>query len=146
MASYTYEAIGTNQAMATEIPGVGQAYLGAYKDSEGKWLDGTNNYKLHIPPNAPAKQFWSITLYDVDTRCMINNEQQIADKSSRMDLLTNEDGSVDLYFGPTAPEGKEQNWISTVPNQGFFAYLRLYAPLEPYFERTWVLPDIEKVK
>ena len=62
-----------------------------------------------------------------------------------MDLLTNEDGSVDLYFGPEAPEGKEQNWIPTVPNQGFFAYIRLYAPLEPYFDRTWALPDIEKV-
>jgi hypothetical protein len=146
MASYTYEAIGTNKAMSTEIPGVGQAYLGAYKDSEGNWLDGSNNYKLHIPPNPPAKQFWSITLYDVDTRCLINNEQQIADKSSRMDLLTNEDGSVDLYFGPTAPKGKEQNWIPTIPNQGFFAYLRLYAPLEPYFDRTWALPDIEKIK
>lgn len=146
MAAYTYEAIGTNQAMATEIPGVGQAYLGAYKDSEGNWLDGSNNYKLHIPPNPPAKQFWSITLYDVDTRCLINNEQQIADRSSRMDLITNEDGSVDLYFGPKAPEGKEKNWIPTVPNKGFFAYLRLYAPLEPYFDRTWVLPDIELVK
>ena len=146
MAAYTYEAIGTNKAMATQIPGVGQAYLGAYKDSEGNWLDGSNNYKLHIPPNPPAKQFWSITLYDVDTRCLINNEQQIADRSSRMDLLTNEDGSVDLYFGPEAPEGKEQNWIPTVPNQGFFAYLRFYAPLEPYFERSWPLPDIEQIK
>jgi len=145
MAAYTYEAIGTNKAMATQIPGVGQAYLGAYKDSDGDWLDGSKNYKLHIPPNPPAKQFWSITLYDVDTRCLINNEQQIADKSSRMDLLINEDGSVDLYFGPKAPEGKEQNWIPTIPNQGFFSYLRLYAPLEPYFERTWALPDIEKV-
>ena len=146
MAAYTYEAIGTNKAMSTEIPGVGQAFLGAYKDSDGDWLDGSKNYKLHIPPNPPAKQFWSITLYDVDTRCLINNEQQIADRSSRMDLLTNDDGSVDLYFGPEAPEGKEQNWIPTVPNQGFFAYLRLYAPLEPYFDRTWPLPDIEQIK
>lgn len=146
MAAYTYEAIGTNQAMTTQIPGVGQAYLGAYKDSEGNWLDGSKSYTLHISPNPPAKQFWSITLYDVDTRCLINNEQQIADKSSRMeDLITNEDGSVDLYFGPTAPEGKEANWIPTVPNKGWFTYLRLYAPLEPYFERTWSLPDIEKV-
>lgn len=145
MAAYTYEAIGTNQAMTTQIPGVGQAYLGAYKDSDGNWLDGSNNYKLHIPPNPPAKQFWSITLYDVDTRCLINNEQQIADKSSRMDLIMNDDGSVDLYFGPTVPEGKEKNWIPTVPGKGWFTYLRLYAPLEPYFERTWALPDIELI-
>ena len=146
MAAYTYEAIGTNEAMSTQIPGAGQAYLGAYKDSAGNWLDGGHSYTLHIPPNPPAKQFWSITLYDVDTRCLIRNEQQIADRSSRMDLLTNEDGSVDLYFAPKAPEGKEKNWIPTVPGKGWFAYLRLYAPLEPYFERTWALPDIEKVE
>jgi hypothetical protein len=145
LAAYTYEAIGTNLAMATKIPGIGQAYIGAYKDHKGNWLDGSKNYKLHIPPNPPAKQFWSLTLYDVDTRCIINNEQQIADRSSRMDLLTNKDGSVDLYFGPKAPDGKEQNWIPTVPNQGFFAYLRFYAPLEEYFNRSWELPDIEKV-
>ena len=132
--------------MGSKKPGYGQAYLGAYKDSKGNWLDGSKNYKLHIPPNPPAKQFWSLTLYDVSTRCLLNNEQEIADKSSRMDLLTNEDGSVDLYFGPKAPEGKEQNWIPTVANQGFFAYFRLYAPTEPYLERSWKLPDIENVK
>jgi len=146
MAAYTYEAVATSRAMATKIPGKGQAYLGAYKDSDGNWLDGSNNYTLHIPPNAPAARFWSITVYDVDTRCPIDNEQQIADKSSRMDLITNDDGSVDLYFGPEAPEGKDKNWVPTTPNQGFFAYLRLYGPTEPYFERTWALPDFEKIK
>lgn len=146
LAAYTYEAVATNVAMATKIVGAGQAYIGAYKDSEGKWLDGSDNYKLHVPANPPAKRFWSVTLYDVDTRCIVDNEQEIADKSSRMDLLTNEDGSVDLYFGPTAPEGKEQNWIPTIPNQGFYAYFRFYAPLEGYHNRTWALPDIEEVK
>jgi hypothetical protein len=63
-----------------------------------------------------------------------------------MDLLYNEDGSADISFGPKAPQGKEQNWIPTVPNKGFFAYLRLYAPTEPYFDRTWPLPDLERVK
>ncbi len=144
MAAYTYEAVATNKAMSTQKPGIGQAYLGAYKDSEGNWLDGSKNYQLHIPPNPPAKQFWSVTLYDVDTRCLIRNKQQIADRSSRMDLLTNKDGSVDLYFGPRAPVGKEKNWIPTVPGKGWFTYLRLYAPTEPYFERSWQLPDIEK--
>ena len=67
--------------MSTQIPGIGEAYLGAYKDSEGNWLDGSKNYTLHIPTNPPAKEFLSITLYDVDNRCLINNEQQIADKS-----------------------------------------------------------------
>jgi len=143
MAAYTYEAVGTSRGMATKIPGKGQAYLGAYKDSDGNWLDGSKSYTLHIPPNPPAARFWSITIYDVDTRCPIDNEEQIADKSSRMDLITNEDGAVDLYFGPEAPEGKEQNWIPTTPEQGFFAYLRLYGPEELYFDRGWELPDIQ---
>ncbi len=145
MASYTYEAIGTNRAMATQMPGVGQAYLGAYKDSEGEWLDGGTSYRLHVPPNPPMKQFWSVTVYDVDTRCPIDNEQQIGDRSSRMDLIENDDGSVDIYFGPEAPVGKDRNWIPTVPGKGWFAYLRLYAPTEPYFERSWKLPDIESI-
>ena len=145
LASYTYEAIGTNQAMVIQKPGVGQAYLGAYKDNQGKWLDGGTSYRLHVPPNPPMKEFWSITVYDVDTRCIIDNTQQIADRSSRMDLIEKDDGSVDIYFGPKAPEGKEKNWIPTVPGKGWFTYLRLYAPLEPYFERSWKLPDIEKV-
>ena len=92
------------------------------------------------------KQFWSVTVYDVDTRGIIDNEEQIADRSSRMDLIKNDDGSVDLYFGPKAPAGKEQNGIPTVPGKGWFAYFRLYAPTEPYLERSWKLPDIEKVK
>ena len=145
MASYTYEAIGTNKAMATQQPGIGQAYLGAYKDSQGQWLDGGVSYRLRIPANPPMKQFWSITLYDVDTRCPIDNIQQIADRSSRMDLITNDDGSADMYFGPQAPEGMEKNWIPTVEGKAWFALFRLYAPTEPYFDRSWPLPDIEKI-
>jgi hypothetical protein len=146
LASYTYEAVGTSRGMATQTPGVGQAYLGAYKDGEGNWLDGSISYRLHVPPNPPMKQFWSVTVYDVDTRCPIDNEQQIADRSSRMDLIENDDGSVDIYFGPEAPVGNEKNWIPTVPGKGWFTYLRLYAPTEPYFERSWKLNDIEKVQ
>ena len=146
LAAYTYEAVGTNSAMTSQKPGFGQAFLGAYKDSKGTWLDGGSTYRLHIPPAPPMKQFWSVTVYDVDTRCPIDNKQQIADRSSRMDLIKNDDGSVDLYFGPKAPKGKEQNWIPTVPGKGWFTYLRLYAPTEPYFERSWKLPDIENIR
>ncbi|MFC1959680.1 DUF1254 domain-containing protein [Chloroflexota bacterium] len=145
-AAYCYEAVTTSKAMVSKTPGIGQAYLGAYSDGEGDRLDGGQTYRLTVPPKAPMKQFWSITIYDNDTRCVIDNEQQQADLSSVMDIVTNADDSVDLYFGPTAPKGYEQNWIQTLPGRGWFAYFRLYAPLEPYFERTWPLPDIEKVK
>ncbi|HZL69041.1 MAG TPA: DUF1214 domain-containing protein [Candidatus Limnocylindrales bacterium] len=97
-------------------------------------------------PNAPAKQFWSLTLYDVDTRSFIVTKELIADRSSRMDLIKNADGSVDIYMGPNAPKGFEKNWIPTVPGRGWFTLFRLYAPTEAYFDKSWPLPAIEKVK
>lgn len=146
-AAYTYEAIALSKAMVSQTPGVGQAYIGSYRDRMGHAFDGAKGYRLHVPPNPPAKQFWSVTLYDVDTRAIIQNREQIADRSSRQpDLIKNADGSVDLYFAPQAPKGAEQNWIPTVPGKAWFAYFRLYAPLEAYFDRSWALPDIEQVK
>lgn len=145
-AAYTYEAITTSGGMTTRTPGVGSAYLGGYKDAEGNWLNGSHNYRMTVPANAPMKQFWSATLYDQATRCLINNGTGRADRSSRHDLITNEDGSIDLYFGPNgAPEGMENNYVQTNEGDGFFVYLRLYAPTERYFDQSWQLPDIEKI-
>ena len=89
-------------------------YLAAYKDKDGDCLDGGRNSTLHVPANAPVEAFWSLTVYEVSTRTLINNKHEIADRSSRMDLLVNKDGSVDLYIGPDKPKGdKAKNWIST---------------------------------
>ncbi len=146
-AAWFYEAAATSKGMVTKTPGVGQVYLGSYKDKDSNSLDGANTYRLHVPPNAPVKQFWSLTIYDVDTRSLIQNQQQLADRSSRQpDLLKNADGSVDLYVGPTAPKGFERNWIPSVPGRAWFAYFRLYAPTEAHFDATWTLPDFEKVQ
>ena len=117
----------------------------AYKDKAGEWLDGGRSYRLRVPPDPPIKLFWSVTLYDVDTRALILNEQKIADRSSRMDLRKNADGSVDIYCGPKAPAGFEKNWIPTVPGKNWFAYFRFYQPTEAYFDRSWPLPDFEQV-
>jgi hypothetical protein len=144
-ASWFYEAIGAGPAMAPKRPGPSSAYLSAYKDKAGKWLDGGNVYRLRVPANAPIKLFWSVTVYDVDTRALILNEQKIADRSSRMDLRKNADGSVDIYCGPKAPAGFEKNWIPTVPGKNWFAYFRFYNPTEAYFDRSWPLPDFELV-
>jgi hypothetical protein len=144
-ASWFYEAVGAGPAMAPKRPGPSSAYLGAYKDKAGKWLDGGTSYRLRVPPNPPIKLFWSVTLYDLDTRALILNEQKIADRSSRMDLRRNTDGSVDIYCGPTAPAGFGQNWIPTVPGKNWFAYFRFYQPTEAYFDRSWPLPDFEQV-
>lgn len=145
-ASWFYEAIGVTDGMMGKIVGAGQEYLEAQKDSDGEWLDGGKNYKLTIPANAPVKQFWSVTVYDNDDRCLIDTGE-LPDKSSRMDLEFNKNGSVDLYFGPALPAGAPKaNWTKTVPGEGWFTYFRFYAPTQPYFDKTWQLPDIEKIK
>jgi hypothetical protein len=144
-ASWFYEAVGAGPAMAPKRPGPSSAYLGAYKDKSGQWLDGGASYRLRVPPSAPIKLFWSVTLYDVDTRTLILNEQKIADRSSRMDLRKNEDGSIDIHCGPKAPAGFEQNWIPTAPGRNWFAYFRFYRPTEAYFDRSWPLPDFERL-
>jgi hypothetical protein len=145
-ASWFYEAIGVTDGMMGKIVGAGQVYLEAQKDSDGEWLDGGKNYKLTVPANAPVKQFWSVTVYDNDDRCLIDTGE-LPDKSSRMDLKFNKDGSVDLYFGPALPAGAPKaNWTKTVPGEGWFTYFRFYAPTQPYFDRSWQLPDIKKVK
>ena len=102
-------------------------------------------YRLHVPPNVPAKQFWSVTLYDTDTRSIILNEQHRSQLGSREDLARNADGSVDVYFAPTSPKGHEKKCIGVVPGKAWFVGFRFYAPLEPYFDRSWPLPDVEKV-
>ena len=145
-AAWFYEAIAVSKGMLTETPGVGQRYLAGYKDRDGNWLSGGDTYRLHIPPNPPIKQFWSVTAYDEGTRQMVITEQGRPDLSSRKeDLVKNSDGSVDVYFGPKAPKGMETNWVQTVPGEGWFTYFRFYAPTEAFFDKSWALPDFEKV-
>ena len=145
-ASWFYEAIGVTVGMMGRTVNAGQVYLESQKDADDNWLDGGKKYRLRIPANVPMKQFWSITVYDNDTRCFVRTGQ-LPDKSSRMDLTKNPDGSVNLYFGPEKPEesSKAKNWIKTVKGEGWFTYFRLYAPTQPYFDKTWQLPDIEAI-
>ena len=146
-ASYGFEATTTSAGMVSRVPGKGSAYLGSYYDADGNALMGGNNYKLHIEPNPPAANFWSVTVYDIENRLIIRNETKRSDRSSRTEgLIKNTDGSVDLYFGPRAPKGKEVNWIQTNKGQSFFVYLRLYGPEEAYFDQTFHMNKIEKIK
>jgi len=124
-AAWFYEAVSFSAAMKSQTPGLGQAYLGSYTDSTGAWLDGGASYRLHVPADPPAKLFWSVTVYDVTTRCLIDNPQQRGDRGSRNpDLQRNSDGSVDLFFGPTAPAAGESNWVQTIPGRHWFSYVR----------------------
>jgi hypothetical protein len=146
-AAWFYEAVAISKGMLTETPGVGQRYIAAYKDKDGKWLDGGKTYKLRVPTNPPAKGFWSVTAYDEGTRQMVVTEQGRPDISSRKEgIAKNTDGSIDVYFGPKAPAGHETNWVQTVPGKGWFTYFRFYGPTEAFFDKSWSLPDFELVK
>ena len=146
-ASYGFEATTTSAGMVSRVPGKGSAYLGSYYDAGGNALMGANNYKLHIGPNPPAANFWSVTVYDIENRLIIRNEIKRSDRSSRTEgLIKNTDGSVDLYFGPKAPEGNEPNWIQTNAGQSFFVYLRLYGPEQAYFDQSFLMIKIQKIK
>lgn len=143
---FHYTAIVVTPAMTNKMVGVGSQYLGAYRDAGGAYLMGENDYKLHLPAGIPAKDFWSVTLYHPDTRSLLQNGQPKPSVSTYDNPVVNNDGSVDIYFGPdNAPEGFEKNWVKTLPGEGWFLYIRLYGPLEPFFEQTWKPDDIVKI-
>ncbi|WP_038224896.1 DUF1254 domain-containing protein [Vibrio sp. ER1A] len=146
-AAWFYEAVSNDIAMHGMVNGGwGQVYLATYKDAQGDWLDGGENYTLHLPSNPPAKTFWSITAYEVDTRTLIQNDSEKADLSSRQDLQINKDGSIDLYFGPQEPKGLKSNWVETEEGRAWFPYFRFYSPEQTVVDREWVLPNIEKLQ
>jgi hypothetical protein len=146
-SGFFFYATGITPAMDAKKVGVGSQYMAAFVDANGNPFDGGKNYKLHLPPNIPVKDFWSVILYDSQTRSMLQTDQDWPAVSSQTKgLLVNADGSVDVYFGPKAPPGKEKNWIQTIPGKGWNTLLRLYGPLEPFYKKTWRPGEIEEVK
>jgi len=144
-AAYSYEATSTSAGMISKVEGKGSGYLGSYYDSDDNALMGENNYQLRIEPNPPAANFWSITVYDIEKRVVLKNKSGVMDISSRTKgLQSNDDGSIVLYFGPTAPKGKESNWVQTNSGESWFAYFRVYGPLKPFFEESYQMNKIEK--
>lgn len=131
-------------AMANPAPGTGSDYGVAFLDSSDQPFDGSKTYKATLPPNPPAADFWAYTVYDAQTRSMLQTDQPAPSLDSiQRDPEINADGTIDVYFAPQAPEGKEANWIQTIPGKSWFTILRLYGPLEPWFEQTWKPGDIE---
>lgn len=143
---YTYGAIYTTPALGVMKAGPGGNYVQAFKDKDGNRFDGGKSYRLHVPANAPAEAFWSLTLYDAASRSMIQNPTNDSARSSLDKLNTNADGSLDLYFAPNAPAGMEANWIETVPGKAFYPMFRFYSPKAGLFDGTWKLPDVELIK
>jgi hypothetical protein len=147
--TFHFTADGITPAMAAQMPeGKGSRYQTTYKDSNGKFLDGNKTYKLNMLPNVPVALFWSVTVYDPWTRCEIQSQPYPSISSQQTPApQANADGSIDIYFGTKKPKGvAEQNWIRTLPNQGFFVYIRYYGPLRAFNDKTWVPNDVELVK
>jgi hypothetical protein len=142
---YYWAATGVTPAMEEKMVGQGSQYAWATADSKGNALDGAKYYRIHLPPNIPIRNFWSLIAYSNQTRSMLQTDQQFPSVTSQnKDLITNPDGSVDVWFGPTAPPGKQANWVQTVPGKGWNTILRLYSPLEPWFSKTWRPSEIEQ--
>lgn len=142
-AAFSYIAIGMSPAMVEKIVGGGSQYLWTPRDVNGAYLDGAKNYRLRLPANIPVKNFWSVVVYDAESRSLLRNGQPFPSISVYTGPASNADGSVDIFFGPSKPAGHEKNWIKTVPGKGWFPLLRFYGPLEAYFDKSWRPGDIE---
>jgi hypothetical protein len=147
--SYPVEGRGVTYTMAFFSPkrsGAGSAYLMALKDKEGNAFDGGSNYRLTVPANAPVQQFWSATAYDRATHGLIRDMKWASRSSQTPGLQKNSNGSVDVYFGPKAPTGKESNWVPTKAGGQFEVLFRFYGPEKPLFDKSWMLPDIARTR
>jgi hypothetical protein len=144
---FFFYGTGITPAMSEVHIGKGSAYACAFVDAKGDPLDGGKTYKIHLPPNIPEKNFWSFTLYDGQSRSMLQTDQQFPSVGSlTKGIVMNADKSVDVYFGPKAPAGKENNWLQTIPGKGYGMLFRLYSPLKPWYDKTWRPSEIELVK
>ena len=147
--SYPVDSRGVVFSFAFFTPktlGAGQFYLMAIKDKGGQDFDGAQTYRLNVPGKVPVTQYWSATVYDRATHTLIRDMPRAGRSSQSPGLQKNADGSVDLWFGPAAPDGKEANWVPTKAGGRFEVLFRFYGPEKALFDKTWKLPDIEEVK
>jgi hypothetical protein len=139
--------IGFFSFYAPAVKGGGPTlFLDTFLDARGQPLRGENTYRLHVPANVPAKQFWSFTIYDRESSSFIRKSVRAGLDSYDQQMQRNPDGSVDIYAGPKPPKGQEANWIPTSAGKDWFPFFRFYGPDEPLIQRTWKLPDIEKMR
>ena len=142
---YTYTAV--TPSMATPHEGKGSDYCIAFKDSNHEVFDGSKTYKIHLNKDVPVKDLWALTMYDSQTRSMLQTDQPYPTVGSQdKGFKQNKDGSYDVYFGPKAPKGFEKNWLQTIPGKSWFVILRMYGPLKPFIEKTWRPGEIELAK
>ncbi|HIF93691.1 MAG TPA: DUF1254 domain-containing protein [Myxococcales bacterium] len=144
---FHYYATGITPAMAKPVVGTGSAYELGVHDSQGRYLDGGKTYKVTLPSPIPAKDFWSFMVYDGQTRSVLETDQKTGGLDSNNPSVTaNDDGSFTMWFGPKAPRGHEGNWIQTMHGKSYNVLLRLYGPLQPWFDKSWIPGDFELVE
>jgi hypothetical protein len=144
---YYFNAGGVTPAMAASSPGRGSDYALAVFDAEGRAFDGARTYRLHLPKDVPVEDFWAVTLYDTQTRSQLQTGQPFPTIGSQTPgMAQNADGSYDVYFAPEPPEGREGNWLQTVPGKSWFTILRMYGPLEAWIDQSWRPGEIERVE
>jgi hypothetical protein len=146
--TFFYGYTGITPAMCMHLTNVGSQYLIAFKDAEGAFLDGARSYTVRLPAGIPAARFWSLTIYDNQTRSMLQTEQRFPRAGSQAyptpAAVADTDGSTTVHFGPQRPDGvTEGNWIETLPGKGFFVILRCYSPLASFFDKSWRPSEIE---
>ena len=144
---FFYGYTGITPAMAMRLTGIGSQYLVAFFDSNEEYFDGAKSYSVELPADIPEARFWSLTLYDNQTRSMLVTPQRFPRAGSQAyptpAAEANADGSTTVHFGPEQPTGvPDGNWIQTMPGRGFFAILRLYSPLAPFFDKSWRVGEI----
>ncbi len=144
---FGFNAGGVTPTMAVTHAGAGSDYALGFLDADKKAFDGSKTYKLHLPPNVPVNNFWAVTIYNTQTRSMLQTSQPFPTVGSQSKgFQKNADGSYDVYFAPKAPAGKQDNWLATVPGKSWFTILRMYGPLEPWINKSWRPGEIELVK
>ncbi len=148
--SFLYAATGVTPAMCMRLTGIGSQYLMATQDADGELLDGAKTYRMTLPPDIPAARFWSVTLYDNETRSMLETPQRFPRAGSQSyptpAATANDDGSTTITFGPEQPDDSpDGNWIQTTEGKGWFPILRLYSPLAPFFDKSWRPSEIESL-
>ncbi|WP_353049681.1 DUF1254 domain-containing protein [Falsiruegeria litorea] len=144
---FFYYATGITPAMTSPPVGAGSIYEVGAKDVNGDYLDGSKTYSVTLPGPVPAKNFWSFMVYSGQTRSILETDQKSGGVDSNSpDIVANEDGSYTVWFSQQPPEGKEGNWVQTLPRKSFHVLLRLYGPLEPWFDKSWKPGDFIPVK
>jgi hypothetical protein len=138
-----YQAVGASPAMFRRDEHAGSLYWLGLRDKTGAYLDGGESYRLAVPLPVPGKLFWSVTVYDMDTRSQIQTGQKKAALRSLFELKDASGSAAELHFGPTAPKGHEGQWIQTIPGKGWFVYFRIYGPEKPAFDGSWKPGDFE---